>query len=206
MVIDVLFIHAAGKHRMGQLVETLKSLDVPVSVIADIDILNDENTFKNLFEKVGGTWVDIAGAWRAIKNDVEARRPPLNVEQVKTLILNQLTPLSGTEPFPKPVEHSIKQIFKTLSPWGAIKQAGRSALNGLSVGHFDDISQKCAEKGLWIVPVGELEGFCRSIAASHGPDFVEKVLEQRDLESDNELLEARTFVKKIWTAANTTTI
>ena len=203
---DVLFIHAAGKHRMGQLVETLKSLDVPVSVIADIDILNDENTFKNLFEKVGGTWVDIAGAWRAIKNDVEARRPPLNVEQVKTLILNQLTPLSGTEPFPKPVEHSIKQIFKTLSPWGAIKQAGRSALNGLSVGHFDDISQKCAEKGLWIVPVGELEGFCRSIAASHGPDFVEKVLEQRDLESDNELLEARTFVKKIWTAANTTTI
>ncbi|MBK9339694.1 MAG: hypothetical protein IPN04_02960 [Rhodoferax sp.] len=54
-------------------------------------------------------------------------------------------------------------------------------MNGLSVGHFDDISQKCAEKGLWIVPVGELEGFCRSIAASHGPDFVEKVLEQRDL-------------------------
>ena len=49
---DVLFIHAAGKHRMGQLVETLKSLDVPVSVIADIDILNEELALKNLFEKL----------------------------------------------------------------------------------------------------------------------------------------------------------
>lgn len=201
---DVLFIHAAGKHRMGQLVETLKSLDVPVSVIADIDILNEENTFKNLFERLGGTWDELATAWRAIKTDVEARRPPMNVEQVKGLLLKQLNPLSGTEPFPKSVEQSIKQIFKTLSPWGAIKQAGRSALNGPSVGHFDDIYRKCAAKGLWIVPVGELEGFCRSIAASHGPDFVEKVLEQKNLETDTELQEARTFVNNIWAAANKT--
>ncbi len=201
---DVLFIHAAGKHRMGQLVETLKSLDVPVSVIADIDILNEENTFKSLFEKLGGTWDELATAWRAIKTDVEARRPPLNIEQVKGLISTQLNSLSGTGAFPKSVEHSIKQIFKTQSPWGAIKQAGRSALNGPSVGHFDDIARICAEKGLWIVPVGELEGFCRSIAAGHGPDFVEKVLEQRNLETDTELHEARTFVKSIWTAANKT--
>ena len=128
----------------------------------------------------------------------------MNVEQVKGLLLKQLNPLSGTEPFPKSVEQSIKQIFKTLSPWGAIKQAGRNALNGPSVGHFDDIYRKCAAKGLWIVPVGELEGFCRSIAASHGPDFVEKVLEQKNLETDTELQEARTFVNNIWAAANKT--
>lgn len=201
---DVLFIHASGKHRMGQLVETLKSLDVPVSVIADIDILNEENTFKSLFERLGGTWDELAIAWRAIKTDVEGRRPPLSVEQVKTLIFDQLNPISGIGPLPKPVENSIKQIFKTLSPWGAIKQAGRNALNGPSVGHFDAISRKCIEKGLWIVPVGELEGFCRSIAASHGPDFVEKVLEERDIENDAELHEARTFVKNIWAAANKT--
>jgi ABC-type transporter Mla maintaining outer membrane lipid asymmetry ATPase subunit MlaF len=41
---DVLFVHTAGKHRMARLADTLRSLDVPVSVIADIDILNDENS------------------------------------------------------------------------------------------------------------------------------------------------------------------
>jgi hypothetical protein len=35
---DVLFVHAAGKHRMGNLAETLIALGVRVSVIADLDL------------------------------------------------------------------------------------------------------------------------------------------------------------------------
>ena len=54
---------------------------------------------------------------------------------------------------------------------------------------------------MWIVPAGELEGFCRSIEAGHGPAFVAKVLEERDLESDMELADARQFVAKIWESA-----
>lgn len=198
---DVLFIHAAGKHRMGQLAETLNSLDVPVSVIADIDILNEESAFKNLFEKLGGNWVDVQTHWQAIKTGVEALRSPLNSEQVKKLIIDELNNVGGLGEFPKQTEQGIKKIFKTLSPWDAVKHAGRSALRGPSVGHFDHLTIKCSNKGLWIVPVGELEGFCRSIQAAHGPAFVEKVLEERNLESDSELEEARTFVTKIWTAA-----
>ena len=53
-----------------------------------------------------------------------------------------------------------------------------------------------------IVPVGELEGFCRSIQAKHGPAFVAKVLENRNLETDSEVKEARAFVTKICTAAD----
>jgi hypothetical protein len=63
---------------------------------------------------------------------------------------------------------------------------------------FDRIALACAKFGLWIVPVGELEGFCRTIEAGHGPDFAEKVLLERDLEADSELEEARKFVRKIW--------
>lgn len=198
---DVLFIHAAGKHRMGQLAETLKSLDVPVSVVADIDILNEESAFKNLFEKLGGSWNDVETHWRTIKTGVEALRLPLNSEQVKNLIIDELKNIGGVKEFPKQTEQGIKKIFHTLSPWDAVKHAGRSALKGSSVGHYDQLTIKCSNKGLWIVPVGELEGFCRSIEAAHGPAFVAKVLEERDLESDPELEEARQFVTKIWTAA-----
>lgn len=198
---DVLFIHAAGKHRMGQLVETLKSLDVPVSVVADIDILNEESAFKNLFEKLGGSWNDVQTHWRTIKTGVEELRPLLNSEQVKKLIIDELKDIGGLREFPKQTEQRIKRIFQTLSPWDVVKHAGRSALRGSSVSHYDQLTIKCSNKGLWIVPVGELEGFCRSIEAAHGPAFVAKVLEERDLESDPELEEAREFVTKIWTAA-----
>ena len=198
---DVLFVHATGKHRMAKLVDTLRSLDVPVSVIADIDILNDENMFRGLFEKLDGNWEEAKTHWKAISDQVVNQRPPRNAEQVAKLIAKELEGLTGQADFPKERERAIKRIFKNTSPWSTMKDSGRSALgHGDPIEHFDKLCQKCSNHRLWIVPVGELEGFCRSIG-SHGPGFVEKVLEERDLETDPELQEAREFVEKVWAKA-----
>jgi len=198
---DVLFVHTAGKHRMAKLADTLRSLDVPVSVIADIDILNEEATFKNLFQGLGGNWADVSTHWKTVSDTVLKQRPPLNAKQVAELIEEQLNDISGTGKFPDEKERAIKDVFKKLSPWSAIKQSGRSAFPaGEPIKHFDALSEKCSDHRLWIVPVGQIEGFCRRIG-SHGPRFVEKVLEERNLAKDPELQEARTFIGKIWTKA-----
>jgi predicted ATPase len=199
---DVLFVHASGKHRLGKLADTLRELNVPVSVIADIDLLNEEAPFRNLFTRLGGEWATISTKWNAIKTSVEARRPPLNADQVVKLINDALTGVGGTAPFGKDKEREIKAIFKTLSSWDDVKRAGRAALpGGQTTQHFDDVAAECAKVGLWLVPVGELEGFCRSIDGGHGPGFVEKVLEERNLESDSELEDARRFITKLWERA-----
>ncbi|QDZ01382.1 AAA family ATPase [Nitratireductor mangrovi] len=198
---DVLFVHTSGKHRMAKLADTLRSLDVPVSVIADIDVLNDEGTFKNLFETLGGNWADVSTSWKSINHAVLQQRPPLNAEQVASLIAAQLEGVQGTGEFPDDRERAIKEVFKTVSPWSAMKRSGRSALPaGEPINHFDTLSKKCGEHRLWIVPVGEIEGFCRSVG-SHGPGFVERVLEERNLETDPELQSARDFIEKIWAGA-----
>lgn len=202
---DVLFIHTSGKHRMAQLAETLRDLDVPVSVIADIDLIKEENAFKNLFEKLGGDWLLIESHFQSIKKSVEERRPPLNADQIASQIRNSLAGIGGNGDFPKTAESEIKRIFKTLSPWDDVKRAGRSALSvGQTVKHYDSLALKCAAVGLWLVPVGELEGFCRSIDGKHGPGFVAKVLEERNLEQDPELNEARDFVSAVWARARPT--
>jgi hypothetical protein len=198
---DVLFVHTSGKHRMAKLANTLRSLDVPVSVIADIDVLNDEETFKNLFQKLGGDWTDVETHWKTVCDSVLKQRPPLNAEQVAGLIRAQLKGVRGTKEFPEDKERGIKEVFKAVSPWSAMKRSGRSALPaGEPIKHFDALSEKCSDHRLWIVPVGEIEGFCRGVG-SHGPGFVEKVLEERDLATDPELQEARKFIKKIWAKA-----
>ncbi len=125
---DVLFIHASGKHRIADLAEILRMLGVPVSVIVDIDILNEKAPFEGLIEKMGGCWIDMEPHWRAIKNDVEGARPPLNAEQVKSLLIKEIEPVSGVNPFPKEAERAIKGIFKSVSPWDVVKQAGRAGL------------------------------------------------------------------------------
>lgn len=198
---DVLFVHTAGKHRMAKLADTLRSLDVPVSVIADIDILNDEGTFKNLFQKLGGDWAAVSTHWRTVSEAVLKQRPPLNAEQVAGLIAEQLKGITGTGEFPDEKERAIKEVFKTVSPWSAMKQSGRTALPaGEPIKHFDALIKSCSDYRLWIAPVGEIEGFCRSIG-SHGPRFVEKVLEERSLGTDPELLGAREFIGEIWAKA-----
>lgn len=198
---DVLFVHTAGKHRMGKLADTLRSLDVPVSVIADIDVLNDEGVFKDLFQRLGGDWAEVKAHWKSVSDAVLKQRPPLNAEQVAGLIATQLQGVAGTGEFPEERERAIKEVFKTVSPWSAMKRSGRSALPaGEPIKHFDALTEKCGNHRLWIVPVGEIEGFCRSIG-SHGPGFVEKVLEERSLETDPELQEAREFIVQIWAKA-----
>jgi energy-coupling factor transporter ATP-binding protein EcfA2 len=198
---DVLFIHTAGKHRMAKLVDTLRSLDVPVSVIADIDVINDEGTFKKLFQKMGGEWRDVKPHWKAVCDAVLSQRPPLNAEQIAGLIAAEIEGVSGTEEFPEEKERAIKAVFKTVSPWSSIKRSGRSGLSaGEPIKHFDVLDDMCSDHKLWIVPVGEIEGFCRSVG-SHGPGFVEKVLEERNLETDPELKEAREFIAKVWAKA-----
>ncbi len=199
---DVQFIHAAGKHRIAQLAGTLRDLDVPTSVIVDIDILREEATFRNLVETLGGSWTEFSSHFFAIKQSIEERRPSLNSDQVVSAIQEQLKQVSGTGDFPKSAEAQIKQIFKRMSSWDEVKRAGRSAISpGGATRHFDELNSKCAAIGLWIVPVGELEGFCRSIDGGHGPGFVSKVLEERNLEDHTELSEAREFVRAIWTKA-----
>jgi hypothetical protein len=49
------------------------------------------------------------------------------------------------------------------------------------------------------VPVGELEGFCRSVRG-HGPKWTQGVIEGGSLEDRPDLEEARQFVKKVWDA------
>lgn len=198
---DVLFVHSAGKHRMAKIADTLRSLDVPVSVIADIDVLNDEGTFRNLLQKLGGDWAEVDGHWKTVSDAVLKQRPPLNARQVAGLIAAQLEGVDGTGEFPEENERAIKEVFKTVSPWSAMKRSGRSALPaGEAIKHFDELIEKCSRHRLWIVPVGEIEGFCRSVG-SHGPRFVEKVLEERNLETDHELKEAREFIGNIWEKA-----
>ncbi len=182
---------------MAKLADTLRSLDVPVSVIADIDVLNDEAIFKKLFETLGGTWACVCQHWKAVNDAVLKQKPPLNSEQVQRLIADQIAGVVGTGEFPEGKERAIKEVFKSVSPWSAMKRSGRSALPpGEPIKHYDSLTKICDQHGLWIVPVGEIEGFCRSIG-SHGPGFVEQVLENRDIQNDQELMEAREFIGRI---------
>ena len=56
---DIMFIHCGGKDRLPVVAKSLHKLKVPISIICDFDVLNNETTVKSIYESVGGNWEEI---------------------------------------------------------------------------------------------------------------------------------------------------
>ena len=184
---DVLFIHANGKHRMATLAETLVALDVPVDIVADVDVLNDLTVLEKLVRALNGDWAQINPFADALKKEIEISEPILSFDDIRTRVRKELDEAPADHNPAKDLRSRIDGILPQSTPWGAIKRAGNAALPpGQAAQRFDRIQTLCAQAGLWIVPVGELEGFCRPIGRK-GPAWVQQVVAGRDLATDPEL-------------------
>ena len=154
---------------------------MPVDVIADIDILQSVDVFKDITKSLGGDWADIQPLVKAIRSSIEDNKPWSNAGAIKREIQGELEDIELKGEFPKETRVAIKEILKKGSPWFTVKGAGEAAIpKGQVMQHFQNLKTSCKKMGLWIVPVGELEGFCRSVGG-HGPRWVQQVIESRDL-------------------------
>lgn len=195
---DVLFLHAGGKHRMAMLAESLRALGVSVDVIADVDILNERQAFERLVGTLGGEWSKIEPLWKPLKSAIEKRKPWLDAAGVKAGIEAALARVVNATEFPEHVRSEIENVLKKSSPWSAIKEAGDQAIPaGQAAQQMQSLRKLCEKVGLWIVPVGEIEGFCKSIGG-HGPKWVQAVMENKDLKTAPELEGARNFITQVW--------
>ena len=198
---DVLFVHAGGISRMASLAKTMVALDVPVDVVADIDVLRRErenDTLKPIVESLGGDWNSIQQLAQSVRQVIEQTKPEKVAEEVKNDIEGILNDVQSTGAFQAAARSKIEGILRDASPWGAVKRAGRAVIpHGQPTQQFDKLLELCKSMGLWIVPVGELESFCSTIGR-HGPRWAQQVIEERNLAEDDELREARDFVSKLW--------
>ena len=193
---DVLFVHANGKDRMAALAQTLVALNVPVDIIADIDVFRDEVAFQKIIESVKGNWAKVRQVAKEVRAAIEQRRTPMDISEVKTAIQEKIN-ADHSGDFLK-LRSEIDTIFRNSSPWGLVKTGGAAALpGGHATEQFNKLRSLCAEIGLWVVDVGELEGFCKSVGL-HGPPWVQQVIEQKNLADDSELEPARKFMREIW--------
>ena len=195
---DVLFVHANGKDRMAILARTLTGLGVPVDIIADFDVVRDEGGMKRIVNALGRDWPAIEQLTRSVRTSVNDSNPRLTLEQIKQAIRESIdTELTSTEP-QRELRSRVDGVFRTASPWAAVKQNGLSAIpQGQPTREARVLLDFCIKTGLWIVPVGEMEGFCRSIDG-HGPRWVQRLIEERSLGNDPELEAVRDFVRSLW--------
>jgi hypothetical protein len=191
---DLLFIHCGGKHRIPTIIKALKKLNVPLSVVSDFDVLNNINPIKLIFEDLGGTWSAVENDWKLVKLEIEQKRPEFLTDDLKKEI-NDILNSTTEKIFPKNKTSEINRALKKASAWTEAKELGKAYIpSGNATQAFERIQLKFKEKGFYILEVGELECFVKSIG-NHGPKWVSEVL-TKDLKNDPELKVAREFVKE----------
>ena len=80
----------------------------------------------------------------------------------------------------------------------AVKRFGTDGIpSGQAQIDYGVIRTKLEEIGIYLIPVGEIENFCRELG-SHGPKFVARLLSKNDL-SDANLDGLRSFVERVHT-------
>jgi len=199
---DALFVQSAGKHRMAKLGEVARQLGVPFSTIVDIDALNEKALFKDLCKVSGIDWSEVEADWRAVFDAVSGLKPSLTLSQVVAAIEAAMIQLKNGDIALTDFLAKVRDSVRSNSPWENVKLAGRNALPlGAVVQHFDKLLATCARSGLWIVPEGELESFCRTVRARKGSSWIIELSERFDIRQDAALNAARDFVRNVWLRA-----
>lgn len=193
---ETLFIHCNGKHRMARIAKALRSLDIQIKLIPDIDVLNDETVFKGIVEAFGIEWQSISSSYKIIVSNLHSRKEVINrddfQEEVSRILNN-----SAEKELSKQEISDLNSALQVESKWEPLKKNGIAALpSGDATIAFDNLNQTLKEAGIYIVTVGELECFIKQVGG-HGPDWTNNVLEKYANLNDAVYDEIKKFIKTV---------
>lgn len=193
---ETLFIHCGGKHRMAKIASALRALKIDVKLISDIDVLNDESVFKGIVESFGIDWTNIQSDYSKIVANLHSPNEKINRYQAKIRI-DQIINSSKAQDLSNRELKEIRNAIKSTSKWDSIKSAGVNAIPpGDATSAFKQLDLILQENGIYIVPVGELECFIKTIGG-HGPEWTNKVLEKYPSIDDPVYEQIKSFIAKI---------
>lgn len=174
---EALFIHCGGKYRMAKIITALRSLDIDVKLIVDIDVLNDKEVFKGIVEAYGIEFSSICTDYKNIVSNLHSPKEKINRLTAKTTI-NQILDMSQNTDLSEREINEIREVISTISKWKGLKASGVASIpSGNATSSFRTMNELLKSNGIFIVPVGELECFIKEVGG-HGPEWTNRVLER----------------------------
>lgn len=195
---ELLFTHCGGYPRMPTVIEALTAVGVPVRVIADLDLLQHETCLRQIVEGLGGDWDSVApdiGTLRGQVNNLNSY-PSLSTAQQDVERAFERVTGANTARVTRELEREVRTAVSGKSGWGQLKKAGRAAIpHGQAQQAFEGLDSTLRGLGVFLVPVGELEGFVRTVGG-HGPEWVREV-HARGIHETPEVDDAKKFMKDV---------
>ena len=192
---DLLWTHCGGKARMPTVIDALAAVDVPVRVVADFDVLREEQPLRRIVQGLGGNWSAVQSDWTVVKAalDSSVRAPSKGYVEEQ---LGKVMAAVETATLREEDAAKIRRLVRPDSGWDRAKRGGTAEVpQGDPSARVEQLLATLRGIGLFVVEVGELERFAPAVPG-HGPGWVSGVHE-RGLHADGSLTEARSFIEAI---------
>jgi hypothetical protein len=177
----VVFTHAQNKQTLKDIAAPLRAAKVPVGVIADFDVLNNEREFHELVFALTSeeTAKVLLQRRREILRDAPPGQDPTSdplasLHSVREWLNDPERESDVGNYGPRWLSNRLVERVKPGGYWERLKSAG---VEGLPEDQRDDARKflrECSEVGLFIVPVGELEAW---MAVAKGKEGTGEMLE-----------------------------
>lgn len=158
---EILFIHAHNKQTIKDVVKLLINASIPTVAVIDIDILNSESDLSNAISSfdIDFNQSRILGLRRKIAEHIEGVSEEDILDSLKSGLSVLIAQLDRKEHSLSGARGALNRIRSESTKWAKLKQEGVDSLDGQLKGNVEEILSSCMELGLFIVPVGELEGW-----------------------------------------------
>jgi len=192
---DLLFTQCGGKHKFPTAISALRPMGVPTGAIADIDVLRDESLLSRIVGALEGSWDALRNDWYVVKQAVEQLpgAHPL-ISDVREQIDGSLGP-DPTARLTEDQSRRVREITSRTDGWRIMRERG--GLPAIPRGDATQAAERLlaalADLGLFVVPVGALEGWVPAVGG-HGSAFVYAALESQAHETSSTL---QNFVMRV---------
>lgn len=158
---EVLFVYSHNKQTLKDVASLLIATQIPVGVISDIDLLNDETDFKNLFRAVTQTEAtpELLAKRKEIADSVDNSSEQQALEKLQENIAEFHEQLAKNEHTYGGAKGALNRIRKETSKWIFPKKKGIEGFDTEIRPKVLELLDELNKQNIFIIPVGELEGW-----------------------------------------------
>lgn len=195
---NTLFCAVGGKEQFKKIVPLLKELNIEYKIIADIDLINNIDSLKQLLNSaIPDCYKEIAEQHREFlekfQNEMDSQVK--TQEEIKFKIGKLFT---KDKYISSNTVEQIKSLLRDVSSLKLLKTGGKNIIpQGNCVNLFNKINKFLKVNNIFILECGEIERFVPDVSG-HGNNWVEKVFEKYKDIDDDVYEEARRFIRNIF--------
>ena len=158
---EILFIHAHNKQTLALVARILRNTGTPVAVIADIDILRPGKDLEDVYLELTGNELDqnLRDRQKVLNDFIDSRPENEVLQELKQNVECFLKQLQDGDHNLDGAKGALSRIKGDTSKWSVIKRDGVRILEGLQADNANILISELWKKGVFVVPVGELEGW-----------------------------------------------